>query len=303
MAKRFGTVAAVSNITFQVQPATVYGLIGPNGAGKTTTMRLILGITEMDQGTIRHERAIDQVPRHRLAYVPEERGLYPRMNVEEQLLLFGALGGRTPAASRRACEHWIERLQIEPYRRRLGSDLSKGNARKVQLALALMNEPELVVLDEPFEGLDPVNVRLAKDVLREAVAGGTTFLLSSHTMDFVQDLCDGVVLVDRGHTVVSGTLEDVRARSDRRVLRLTIKGAGDAEYARYEQSAGLGRGTRYGPVGVRTYELKAADVVAKTTDLLLDAARAHGTVSHFSFGPPGLEDVYIELVRPAAPVA
>ena len=296
MAKRFGDVAAVTDVSLEVPAGCVYGLVGPNGAGKTTTMRLVLGIVDPDAGAITwHGEPVARLSRRRLAYVPEERGLYPRMRVDEQLCLFGELAGRSPADARGAARRWIDRLELEPYRRRLGADLSKGNARKAQLAVALMNAPELIVLDEPFEGLDPVNVRLVKGVLREAVGQGATFLLSSHTMDFVQDLCDGVALIDRGVTVVAGTLDTVRAHSGRRLVRLRFEPADPALYDRFAAQTGLAGGISRSD-GVCQFEA-SPDLSPSET---LDRARALGDVRFFSFGPPDLEEAYVELVGGAA---
>ncbi len=298
--RSFGPVVAVEDVGFEVPRGSVCGLIGPNGAGKTTTMRLILGICELERGRITWEgQPVDQVERRRLAYVPEERGLYPRMRLEDQLRLFGELGGRSRREAERTADRWIDRLGLDEYRRRPGSDLSKGNARKAQVAVALLNEPELVILDEPFEGLDPVNVRVVWEVLSERTTAGVTFLLSSHTMDFVEGLCDRVVLINRGRTTVAGALGEVRRQSARRVLRVGFQEASEQAFSRFERATGLGPG-RADRDGARLYEVDREAASGDPAQRLLDAARAAGPVLLFSLGPPSLEEVYIELVGDGA---
>ena len=235
--KRFGATLALDGLDLEVPAGASYGLIGPNGAGKTTTMRLILSILTPDAGTIAWRgRPLRAWPRQTFGYLPEERGLYPRMVVREQMAFFGELRGLRAEEARRRADAWIERLALSPHAAKKASELSKGNGQKVQLAIALLAEPDLAVLDEPFSGLDPVNVRLMKDVIREALAQGRTLLFSSHSMEHVEDLCRGVCLIDGGRALRAGSVGAVRAEGGRRVLQVGFVGDPPEAYARLAQA-------------------------------------------------------------------
>ncbi|HTU81041.1 MAG TPA: ATP-binding cassette domain-containing protein [Candidatus Acidoferrales bacterium] len=219
--KEFGKVVAVRDVTFAVAPGQTLGLIGPNGAGKTTTMRMILGVLVPDGGRIVWQgRVVDASMRHRFGYLPEERGLYGRMDVREHVEYFARLHGLGDRDARRRADEWLERLDVAQYAARPCGELSKGNQQKVQIACAAVHAPELLVLDEPFSGLDPVNAEMLAGVVRELHARGTALVLSSHQMWQLEQLCDCYCIVSGGESRATGTLQELRRRIPVRVLRI-----------------------------------------------------------------------------------
>ena len=217
--KRFHGVAALDDCSFVVSSGRLTGFLGPNGAGKTTAMRAVFGLVELDSGQVLwREAPITVTERARFGYMPEERGLYPRMRVREQLIYLGRLCGRSAADTSRAADQWLDRLDLADRGKDHVDALSHGNQQRVQLIAALINEPELLVLDEPFSGLDPIAMASMADMLREVAAAGATVLFSSHQLDLVEHLCEDVVIIDHGRIVVSGDLEDLRAAVPRRFV-------------------------------------------------------------------------------------
>jgi ABC-2 type transport system ATP-binding protein len=212
VSKRYGDTVALDDITFEVRAGEIFGLVGSNGAGKTTAMRIMLGVLAADAGSVRWDgREIDLDTRRRIGYMPEERGLYPRMRVGEQLVYLARLHGMTKPAAQAAVDSWTERLGIAGRR---GDDvikLSLGNQQRVQLAAALVHDPEILVLDEPFSGLDPVAVDVMSEVLRERAGRGVPVMFSSHQLDLVERLCDRVGIVRQGRLVAAGTVDSLRA--------------------------------------------------------------------------------------------
>jgi ABC-2 type transport system ATP-binding protein len=220
--KDFGPVHAVNDVHFRIEDATTFGLLGPNGAGKTTTMRMILGILIPDAGRIMWNGApIRDDSRRHFGYLPEERGIYGKMKVREQIAYFAKLHGlRDPALSKRV-DAWIERLGLSAYVDRPCSELSKGNQQKVQVACAAVHAPQLLVLDEPFAGLDPVNAEVLLSLLNELREGGTTLVLSSHQMWQMETLCSSFCIIAGGENRVDGTLSELRAAWPTRVVRVS----------------------------------------------------------------------------------
>jgi ABC-2 type transport system ATP-binding protein len=211
--KTFSSGAGLADATFTVPSGALLGLIGPNGAGKTTTMRTIVGILEPDAGELLWDgRPVGEAPRAQLGYLPEERGLYARMRVAEQVSFFAELREIDADEARDLGASWLERLGLAEHADRETSELSKGNQQKVQLLAAIAHRPRLVILDEPFSGLDPINHELFGEVVRDLHAGGTTIVLSSHDMEHVESLCDSVALIHDGHVSFSGTLQALRER-------------------------------------------------------------------------------------------
>lgn len=287
LCKRYGDVVALDGVDLDVAPGEIVGFLGPNGAGKTTTMRAIMQLVELDGGAVtwRGDR-IDAATRRRFGYMPAERGMYPRMRVGEHLVYYARLSGMDKPAARRAADEWLERLGLTERRDGTVQDLSSGNQQRVQLALALLNRPELLVLDEPFSGLDPVAVDVLGDVLREQVRQGAALLLSSHQLDLVADTCSSVVIVDEGRVVLRGGVEQIRADADRRYARVGFVAPTDwaPEHA---NSSIVARDDHW--VTVRVPDTVTPD------ELLADAARA-GTVSTFSYAPPDLSEVFLHAV-------
>ena len=219
--KEFGSVRAVRDVAFTIADGTTFGLLGPNGAGKTTTMRMILGILAPDGGSISWNGSkITNRSRRRFGYLPEERGIYGKMKVRDQIMYFGKLHGMTdPDLTKRANE-WIEKLGVTQYADRPCSELSKGNQQKVQVACAAVHSPELLVLDEPFSGLDPVNADILLAILNEMRAAGTTLVLSSHQMWQLEELCTEFCIIANGENRASGTLAHLRAQWPTRAVHV-----------------------------------------------------------------------------------
>ena len=205
LAKRYGNVVALDGATFTARPGRIVGFLGPNGAGKTTTMRCIFGLARSDRGEVRWAgRPVDRVTRLRFGYMPEQRGLYPRMRVGEQLSYFGQQHGLSGKAADAAARRWLERLGLADREKSKLEELSHGNQQRIQLATALVHDPELLVLDEPFSGLDPLGTATMTEVVRERAAAGVGVLFSSHQLDLVEDVCEDVVIIARGRIVGVG---------------------------------------------------------------------------------------------------
>jgi ABC-2 type transport system ATP-binding protein len=222
--KRFGTTTALDRLAFEVAPGEVFGFLGANGAGKTTTMRICLGIIRADAGEIRWQgRPTGELPRRTWGYLPEERGLYPRMGVLDQLVYFGSLYGETADRARREALAWLTRFRIPDYAGRRAEELSKGNQQKVQFIAAVLHGPEVLLMDEPFTGLDPVNLGLLREAFMELRDRGRTLIFSTHQMEMAEAMCESVAIVDHGRLVAGGRLRDLKRRSGRRTLRLAIE--------------------------------------------------------------------------------
>ena len=218
--KEFGSVRAVSDVHFSIADATTFGLLGPNGAGKTTTMRIILGILVPDAGRVIWNGApIHDESRRHFGYLPEERGIYGKMKVREQIAYFGKLHGLRDPDLRTRVDSWIERLGLTVYAERPCAELSKGNQQKVQVACASVHAPQLLVLDEPFSGLDPVNAEVLLSVLAEMQKNGTTLILSSHQMWQLEHLCTRFCIISGGENRAEGSLAELRAAWPTRVVR------------------------------------------------------------------------------------
>ena len=224
--KRFGTLCALDTCTFTAQPGRITGFLGPNGAGKTTAMRTVFGLVELDSGTVVWNGSpITMGMRARFGYMPEERGLYPRMRVRDELVYLGSLCSRDSADVGRTVDGWLERFDLTARASDRLDALSHGNQQRVQLIAALVNEPELLVLDEPFSGLDPLAITNMSALLSELAAAGTTVLFSSHQLDLVEHLCEDVVIIDHGHIVLAGGLDELRAAVPQRFVDVRYRGA------------------------------------------------------------------------------
>jgi ABC-2 type transport system ATP-binding protein len=225
--KSYGGYAAVDGISFSIPPAHIFGLLGPNGAGKTSTIRMMIGITSPDSGSVRlfgkplHRRVL-----HRVGYLPEERGLYRHMTVSANLIFLGQLAGLSVATAKERIASWTSRLGIADWVDRRVEELSKGMQQKIQFIAAQLHDPDLVVMDEPFAGLDPVNTMQLKDVLVGLRAAGKSILFSTHRMDQVEKLCDSICLINRGKAVLQGSLSEVKNGNGRRFVQIDYEGDG-----------------------------------------------------------------------------
>ena len=223
--KHFGAVAALDACSFTVRPGRLTGFVGPNGAGKTTAMRTVFGLVELDSGAVRWRGApIGPEQRARFGYMPEERGLYPHMRVRDQLVYLGRLCGRPTRAVGGTIDNWLERLGIADRAGDRLDALSHGNQQRVQLIAALVNEPELLVLDEPFSGLDPLAMTAMSEIVAEVAVTGTTVLFSSHQLDLVEDICEDVVIINAGRVERAGDLAELRAEVPQRFVTIRYRG-------------------------------------------------------------------------------
>jgi ABC-2 type transport system ATP-binding protein len=288
VSKAFSSVQALTDCSFSVAPGRMLGFLGPNGAGKTTAMRSIFGVVAVDGGELLwNERRIEFEDRLRFGYMPEERGLYPRMAVGEQLEYLGALHGLTAGAARAAAVGWLERLGLADRAGAKVEELSHGNQQRVQLAAALLHEPELLVLDEPFAGLDPLAVQTLAEVLRGEAERGAAVLFSSHQLDLVQDICEEVAIIDHGHVVASGDMHELRRGSRRRDISLEVDGAPPE----WQPGAGGAQIVDHKNGGWRL----SLDRDADPEQVLADAKQV-GRVVSFEYAPPSLAEVFLELV-------
>jgi ABC-2 type transport system ATP-binding protein len=211
LAKRFGETQAVADVSFAVEEGEIFGLLGPNGAGKTTAIRMILDIFKPDAGTVRvFGGELDMAGKRRIGYMPEERGLYKDQKLESTLVYLATLKGMDEKAARRELAVWLERFDLAAHRQKKAQELSRGMQQKAQIIATLAHDPDLIVVDEPFSGLDPVNTRLVKQVLDEQRLAGKTILMSTHQMYQVEALCDRIVLIDEGHSVLYGALREIK---------------------------------------------------------------------------------------------
>jgi len=288
LARRYGDVVALDGISFSVAPGQLYGFVGPNGAGKTTAMRIVLGVLEPDRGEVRWRgRRVDADTRSRFGYMPEERGLYPKMRVRDQLVYLARLHGADVAGAAAAADRWIERLGLVERAGDRVETLSLGNQQRVQLAAALVHDPELLVLDEPFSGLDPVGVDVLSGVLGEYAATGVPVVFSSHQLELVERLCEAVAIVKDGRLVASGTVEALRG-GDGNTVRVGVQAPDDAWLAALPTAETVSRG--------RDGTLLLALGNGATPQDVLDAARRAGTVTHFSLERPTLTDLFRRAV-------
>ncbi len=287
--KDFGSVHAVSDVHFTIDDGTTFGLLGPNGAGKTTTMRMIIGILMPDGGRITWNGAqIDDGSRRHFGYLPEERGIYGKMKVREQIAYFGKLHGlRDPDLSKRV-NRWIEQLSLSIYADRPCSELSKGNQQKVQVACAAVHGPQLLVLDEPFSGLDPVNADVLLSVLNDLRLNGTTLILSSHQMWQLEELCSRFCIIAGGANRVEGTLAELRSVWPTRVVRVAPPNeSARALLERVEGAKALARVD-----GAIDYQVPATTDFAALLHTLVDVA----PITRFEAIEPSLHEIYLRAI-------
>ncbi len=297
VSRRYGDVLALDAVSFTVEKGQMRGLVGRNGAGKTTAMRIVLGLSQPDGGEVRlNGSPIDDATRRRIGYMPEERGLYPKMRVIDQLEFFGRLSGMTPGDARSEATRWVERLGVADRAADRVEELSLGNQQRVQLAAALVHGPDLLVLDEPFSGLDPVGVDVLSEVLQEEVARGAAVVFSSHQLELVEHLCDAVTILDKGSVVADGGIKELRHRHGGRRLRVVVRGAPS------DWAEGLPGVVAVHPVDGPDGDADGAGLVLELagdadTQRVLDAARAAGPVEEFTPVSPTLAELFREVVQ------
>ena len=291
--KRYGDFTAVAALSLDVPAGTVYGILGPNGAGKTTTLRMVNDIIAPDEGTItileRHQPGRDAV--RRVGYLPEERGLYPKMRVDEVLRFFGELRGLSGREAGRRGAAWLERLELADWAQAKLQDLSKGMQQKIQFVTAVIHEPELLILDEPWSGLDPINANVLRDIVLEQKAAGRTILFSTHLMEQAEQLCDEVCIIARGKKVLEGELATIkRDAAGDRVVALAF--ADDGAAARIAWDAALVADRRE-----RKDHLEVELAAGATPDALLRSLLAAGVgLRRFEIVEPSLHQIFVDRV-------
>src|SRR6478752_7314327 len=292
--KRFGSTTALDRLTFDVGRGEVFGFLGANGAGKTTTMRICLGIIRADSGEIRWDgRPTSGLARRTWGYLPEERGLHPRMGVLDQLVYFGSLYGMPAERARREATAWLTRFRIPEYADRRAEELSKGNQQKVQFIAAVLHDPEVLLMDEPFTGLDPVNLILLREAFAELRDRGRTVIFSTHQMETAEAMCESVAIVDHGRLVAGGRVRDLKRASGRRTLRIAIAGDPSPTWLAGLPDVGW---TRPDASGIELELLPQADP-ASILAAVLDRG---GSVTRFEVVEPSLEAIFIDHVgRPS----
>ena len=225
VSKRFGDFSAVEDLSFEVRAGRVFGFLGPNGAGKTTTIRMIVGITVPDQGSIElFGRKFSPAMQDRIGYLPEERGLYKKMKIADQLRYFSALKGVSTADAEKKMDFWLERMNLGDWKKKKTTDLSKGMQQKVQFISTVMHDPDLLILDEPFSGLDPLNVEFLIDVISEFKTQDKTIIFSTHLMETAEKLCHDILLINKSRKVIGGSLREVKESYGKNLIALRMSG-------------------------------------------------------------------------------
>lgn len=283
--KRYGETVALDGVSFAVRPGEIFGFVGANGAGKTTAMRVIMGVTAPDRGEVRWRGEVPTLrTRRRFGYMPEERGLYATMRVSEQIGYFARLHGVSPPEARRAAAHWIDRLGLGERRGDEIRTLSLGNQQRVQLAVAIGHDPELLVLDEPFSGLDPLAVDTLAGVLAERTAAGAAVIFSSHQLELVERLCDSVGIIAAGRMVATGQVAQLRDREGAATLRVVVRDAPP--------------GWEHALPGQIVDTVDDSEVLVRADDeqAVLRAAGQAGRVVHFGQRRASLAEIFREAV-------
>jgi len=284
--KAYESKLAVDNLSLSIEAGQMFGLLGPNGAGKTSSIRMMIGITIPDSGQVRlFDKPFERGILSCVGYLPEERGLYKKMKVIDQLVFFGELRGLTPEESKRRGLRWAEKLEIADALNKKTEELSKGMQQKIQFICSLLHDPGLIIMDEPFSGLDPVNATLLQDTLIELKNQGKAILFSTHSMDQVEKLCDSICLINNGQSVLSGKMREIKSRYERNQIIMEFEG--NAEFLKNTEIA---EAKNYS--GHAEIKLKPHGDAQK----ILHEASSMATVYRFELVEPSLEEIFIETV-------
>jgi len=299
--KSFGQFHVIKDLSMEVKEGSIFGFLGANGAGKTTTMRMILDIIRPDSGRITwNGQDVREVPRRNWGYLPEERGLYPKMKVDEQLLFLARLQGLSKQAAQQALDEWLDRFQINANRKKKIEELSKGNQQKVQFLATVLHDPAILIMDEPFSGLDPVNANVLKEAFLEMHRRGKTIVFSTHQLEQAEELCQDIVIINKGQSIVQGSVQEVRRQHGRNVVRLKLDN--DPEALWLDTLEGV-------QVTKRRQDYIEMQIRANLNpNLIVEAALQHGgIISRFELTEPSLTDIFIEhvgkIALPDAPSA
>ncbi|HEY0161535.1 MAG TPA: ATP-binding cassette domain-containing protein [Edaphobacter sp.] len=284
--KAYDTKIAVADLSFRIEQGSMFGLLGPNGSGKTSSIRMMIGMTLPDSGTVSlFGQPFDRKNLHRVGYLPEERGLYKKMKVIDQLVFLGQLHGLDAIVASKRAHAWCERMEITEAIPKKTEELSKGMQQKIQFIASLLHEPELIIMDEPFSGLDPVNATLLQDTLVDLHKEGRTVLFSTHRMDQVEKLCDNICLIHRGHLVLSGGMQEIKSRYPKNRVQMVFEG--DASFL---DNPVVESAKNYN--GMAEIKLREG---ADAQSLLAEAI-SKARISRFEVMEPTLEEIFIETV-------
>ena len=287
VSKYYGEKLAVDNISFEMNEPGVFGLLGTNGAGKTTTIRMILGIIKKDAAEITWNGQKVERKNVNFGYLPEERGIYPKTKIIEQLMYFAELKGMKKQEAAKEIDYWLKRLKVEEYKELQAEKLSKGNQQKIQFITAILNNPELIVIDEPFSGLDPINTELLKEVIIELVQKGKYIIMSSHQMSSIEEFCKDVVIINKGKTVLKGNLKKIKDEYPSKRLEINV----DSDISKYINESGMKIEKNLD----NNYEIlmdkeEQAQLLMKT--LVLQGIN----IKKFELKKPSLNEIFIEKV-------
>ncbi len=293
LVKDFDGKRAVDGISFAVKRGEILGLLGPNGAGKTTTMRMVLDIIAPDSGRVEVlGRPLSQAVKDRIGYLPEERGLYRKLKVMDTLLFFGELKGMKPAAARERGRRLLQQFQLDGYEEKKVEELSKGMAQKLQFITTILHDPELLILDEPFSGLDPLNIELVKDIILARKREGMTIIYSTHLMEYAEKTVDSLVMINQGRKVLDGSLAAVKAEYGQRFVKVQVEG--DARFV-----AGLPYVRSLRDSG-RELEVELDDLSPARREQLLRDLLGRVAVNGFALSEPSLQNIFIRKVQEGA---
>lgn len=289
--KRFGDFTAVEDLSFEVKAGRIFGFLGPNGAGKTTTIRMIVGITAPDEGKIElFGQKISPELQNKIGYLPEERGLYKKLKVSEQLRYFAALKGMRQNEADKRIDFWLERLKLAEWKNKKTNDLSKGMAQKIQFISTVLHDPDLLILDEPFSGLDPINVEFLLEVIDEFKSAEKTIIFSTHLMETAERLCHDILLLNKSHKVLAGSLREIKESFGKRLIALRTTGAEKV----------LEDKTLVAKITVHADEKEIELAEGIDEQIFLQKLVANGAViSKFEKIEPSLNDIFIEKVKEA----
>ena len=284
--KTYENKVAVKDLSLSIEAGQMFGLLGPNGAGKTSSIRMMMGITIPDSGSIRlFEKPFARESLDHVGYLPEERGLYKKMKVIDQLVFFGQLHGLDYAEARKRATDWAKRLEIDDALEKKTEELSKGMQQKIQFISSLLHDPGLIIMDEPFSGLDPVNATLLERTLLELKDKGKAILFSTHRMDQVEKLCDSICLIDKGQAVLQGRMREIKSRYERN--RVIVEFEGSADFLKSEEIADAQNFSGHAEVRLKEHG---------NAQKLLNEAAAVATIYRFELVEPSLEEIFIQTV-------
>lgn len=297
--KSFGAKRVIENLELIVPEGEVFGFLGPNGAGKTTTMRMILDIIKPDQGSVTWRgKPVDLETTRTFGYLPEERGLYPKMIVHEQMRFFARLRGLSTREAERRIMYWSERFQLGDLLKKKANELSKGNQQKIQFIIAVLHQPELLILDEPFSGLDPVNVELLKAAFRDLAEEKRTILFSSHRMEHIEELCQSLCILKAGHLIAQGSVGSIKRLSGRQIVHLKLSGSLDFLNAfSINTLKRVAKGSNLEDTFFQSMNDVEFDLPPGIDpQAILRGALEQGQVHQFEIGYPSLNELFIQLV-------